>query len=651
MQTLFIRSNGSRWPLLWLGLLLLPACSADDPAVTDPDFGELTVNQVVEAAGGVPIVLPDSSAFASARFDSTAGDGDSLSCTAYSGSQRIRAPGLTILEVMPELHHAGAILRYTSLTGPNLLPVSAARAGGALRLSSPAGGEVTGEVAVMSGEAVDAWRRTALAELGEAAPTGWHVSVRAVHGNAHVALAAGVPAVAMPGWLSEHLALRDATSGRALIRLQRTHHTVTAPWPGSAGAAFGPQVKGPDVSGQMGPGNPPVWVEAVDHGELVLVLVEAAAPPAEVAAAALRTFTAAALNQEPAPGTLLEALPDLGVRAFGAGTDGESFAAAAATGLAALTALLQAAPAAAAELPPVSAELAALRSGATVNFAITANFTFALCEPYTAVFANVLWAFRAADAHTVRMTGDLDADGEGRFRYEGGAQLYGFDHVVHIPDLVGSGGNAVPEGRLPMLHQDLLNGRPAFELFELDMPVGVLSSRLRFDGTALIGRDYTLFAVMGLPSHVRLSIVTSSGVVQRRELNDMNYFVHGNGTSPRSALKIGFPDREHMLFSHTGTGNQLEFRHDRDWGWYVFAFRFGVGSGMTVFRDGEIIGHADRFSSLHGFNGATLAARWFGLEGFSLAAVQFAEVVAYAGAGSDAMVAAETERLRALYGL
>ena len=77
----------------------------------------------------------------------------------------------------------------------------------------------------------------------------------------------------------------------------------------------------------------------------------------------------------------------------------------------------------------------------------------------------------------------------------------------------------------------------------------------------------------------------------------------------------------------------------------------GVGSGMTVFRDGEIIGHADRFSSLHGFNGATLAARWFGLEGFSLAAVQFAEVVAYAGAGSDAMVEAETERLRTLYGL
>lgn len=647
----FIRSGSRCWWLLWPALMLLPACSDDDPVVTDPDFGDLTVNQVVEAAGGFPSVLPDSTAFAAARFDSTAGDGDDLSCTTFSGSQRIRASGLTITEADPGLLHAGAILRYTSLTGPALVPVSADRAGGALRLSSPSGGEVEGEVAVMSGAAVDAWRRASLADLGDPGLGAWEVAVQAVHSDDHVALAAGIPAVAMPGWLREHLALSDASTGRALIRLQRTHHTVTAPYPGSAGAAFGPSVKGPDVAGQMGPGNPPVWVEAIDHGELALVLVEAAAPSDEVTAAALRTVMAAASNQDPAPGPLLEALPELSVRAFGAGIDGEALAAAAATGLAPLTALLQAVPAAAAELPPVSAAPAALRDGATVNFAINATFDFTLCELYDAVFATVLWAFRADDAHTVRVTGDLDTNRQGTFRYEGGAQLYSFDHVVHIPDLVGSGGNAVPEGRLPMLHRDFLNGRAAFELFELGMPVGVLYSSLRFDGTSLIGRDYTLFVVMGMPGTVRLSIVTSSGVVHQRRQNDVNYFLHGIGTSPRSGLNIGYPDRNHMLYSHIGQGNRLEFLHVREIGWYVFAFRFGVNSGMTVFRNGEILGHGDRFASLHGYDGATLAARWFDPDDSSLAAVLFAEVVAYGGAGSDEMIEAETERLRARYGI
>lgn len=632
-------------------LLLVPACSDDDPAAPDPDFSDLTVNQVVESAGGFPFILPDSSAFASARFDSSAAD-DDLSCTTYTGSQRIAVEQLTILAAQTDLHHPGSILQFASLTTANLLPLIADRAGGTLVLTTPAGAEVTGTVDLIDGPAVAAWRQESLASLGETEPGAWQLQVRAVHSNAHLALSAGVPQAAMPVAVSEHLALRDETSGRALVRLQRAHHTVTAPRPAQASAAFGPEVEGADLEGQLGPGNPPVWVQAVEHGQLVLVLVEAAATSTEVAAAALRTFTAARDDQAPEPGPLLGELPDLGVRVFAVGAEAETMVTATLAGLQPLTAALAAPPPSAADLPPVSAELVALRNGETARFAANASFAFDLCEPYEAVFETVLWSYRAADAQTLRLSGDLDTDGQGTFLFVGGSQLYTFDHVVRVPDLQGSGGDALPAGRLPVLHHDAVNGHPAFELYELPMPTGVLHSNLKFDGSALTGRSYTLFVVIGLPSFLRLTVVTSSGDIVTRQLNDLNYFLHGTGTNPRNNLKIGHPDPEHMLFSHTGTVvNELEFIHDRQWGWHVYAFRFGTASGMTAFMDGELLAHADRTNSLHSYPGATLSARWLGQDGYSLAAVLIAEIVAYAGDGTDEQVLAEMARLQARYGL
>jgi hypothetical protein len=643
--------------------LLLAGCTSEDPVRPDPDPIVLTVNQVVQTTGWFPAVVPDSTAFARARFDSTA-NVDDLSCTVYAGTQLAEAAVHTILAPQLDHHHPGAVLQYASLAAADLLGVDAERAGGTLVLAGGVGTEVTGEVAVIDGQTVDTWRREALAELGEPVPGDWLVSVTAVHGSDHVALAAGVAPAALPAAVRQQLALRDETSGRVLVRLERRHHTVRAIYPGSAGAAFAPTVTGPDVADQMSPGNPPVWVDTVTFGELALVLVEAAAAPAEVFAAVRRTFTAAVAGTAPGPGPLLDELPELGVRVFAAGADAEALTAATLDGLGALTAALQASPAQGSDLPPVTASLAALRNGGPVSYAISADFTFVLCEPFTGIFDTVLWSFRAADAHTVRQTGDLHTDTRGIYHYQGGANLYTYRHATHIPDLLGSGGDAVPPDRLPMVLPDAFNGHPAVELFEIALPGGPIRSRLRFDGTALVGRAYTLFVVLSLHPQIRLTVATPSGNETFSSINRFNFFLHGTGTnvyddvpaaSGRKNLYIGipdeYPDNQYLYYSHSYY--QLKVVHARPRSWHVYAFRFSFSDGMTAFVDGEQLGHSSWTHPLDEFANATLCARWVGLSGTTpaLAGLLLAEIVAYDGAGSDEMVLAEMARLRAKYGL
>lgn len=645
---------------LWIAVLTvlwLASCQNEDPADPDPFPDTYTVNYVVEMAGGFPFIVPDSTAFAVARFDSADSGGGPLSCTTYAGTQRDFVPVLTIPAPDTARHYAGAVLQFGSLTTATTLPVNAARAGGVLTLSTPADDAASDTVAVLSGNVVEAWRQQVLAELGDTAPEPWALSVRAVHSDDHVALAAGVAPEAMPPALREYLRLRDTTSGRALVRLVRVHHTVTATWPGSARAAFAPHVTGYDLDGQMAPGNPPVWVKSVHYGQLVLVLVEAAAPPADVADAVERTFRAAIQDVPPASGPLLSDLPELGVRVFAAGAAAAAIEAAAAAGPSVLADALDAPLPAAVELPMVNATLVALRNGELVKLPITASFAFELCEDYVAVFDQALWGYRAADAHTIRLSGDLDTNGWGRFTYRGGSRIYTLDHVTFLPDLVGGGGNAIPDGRNPVLLPNAVGGRPAVELYELQMPTGYFYSRLHFDGSSLVGREYTIFIVMGVPQQVYVTIVTDGNQQVLREVNRLNYFLHGTSANLRHNLRIGYTPAagDSMVFSHRGFQNELKWRQEAPfYQWHVYAFRFGfdggVSPGMSAFVDGEQIAHnPDRTSSLIGYPGATLAARQLELAEYSLAVVLIAEIMAYDGAGSDADVLAETERLRAKY--
>lgn len=634
--------------ILAMAALTLVACSNESSTAPPPPPG-LTVNQLVETTGWFPSVAADSAAFTQARFDSATAQEGSLACADYLGFQIRAMDRLTILEATAAVHWPGSILQFATLG--NLVPavVDAPRAGGELVLTLADGSTTTGELAVLSAANVDDWRADALAGLPVVAGA-WELEAAEVRDLAQVPVAAGVDPAAFPAAVRDLLVAVDPDHARALVRLQRTHHTVAATYPGRAGGAFAEGVMGVDLMDQMAEGNPPVWLGEVQHGQLVLVLVEADAPFATVLDAAVNTFVAAATGGEPDAGRpTLDDLPDLAVVAHAVAADAAAIADAAQAGLSALTAALAAPVVDPAALPPISASPMALRNGGPLTLRIEDTFAFVACEPYQAVFDDVLWSLDAADARTEVRQGDLQSGGNGIFLYRGGSRAFEYDYVVGVPDLRGRGASSIPDrfGSLPILHHDLVGGRAAIELHELGLPGGMVYSRFGIDGTPFVGEAYTLFLVVGMPGIIRLTVEAEPSNLVISVNNDLGLLIHGEEGGPRDGLEIGY-SRGLMVYRHGQY--TLGFPHEAPESWHVYAFRFSYTGGMTAWLDGQQLGHIGWDFSLLSFVGAKLGARRLNTDAPDHAVLWLAEAVAYRGSGSDDEVLAETARLREKYG-
>ncbi|MBD3222467.1 hypothetical protein GF314_14625, partial [bacterium] len=618
-----------------------------DPPPLEPPVQ--TVNELVETTGWFPEIVPDSTAFSQARFDSSNSQGD-LDCADFIGYQLREIAALTVLAADEDLHYPGAVLQYASLGTATPDPVTAPRAAASLELTGADGTVVSGAVDALDGDLVAAWRADAASQLPADLGT-WDLELAEIRDPAMIPIAIGVDPAAIPAAaLDALLPTTDATT-RVLVRLERMHHTVSCAYPGRAGQAFADEVVGEDLADQMAEGNPPVWVGDVDHGQLVLLLVEADASYDTVIDACLNSFVAAASGAAPDGGRpLVHELPELAVAAHAVAADAASAAQATVDGPDALAAWLATPVDSPASLPPIAADLFALRNGGPLTLGIEADFVFTSCEVYDAVFDEVLWSLDAADARTERRLGDLESQGTGRFFYEGGSRQFLYDYVVAVPDLRGAGGAAVPDqfGQDPILFHDIAGGRPAIELYELALPDGDIYSQLLFDGSPLVGTSYTLFLVINMPSIIRLTVVADPDDVVYSRPNDVNYILHGEENGQRRNLMAGFPSRRELAFEHLPY--ELRIDHDRTEGWKVYAFRFDRDGGMSIWLDGEQLGSTGWDFSLLSFGGARLCARWRGETSVAHASYLLAEAVAYRGAGSDAQVIAETERLREKYG-
>ncbi len=639
-----------------LGLLLgamplwLAACGSDSTTQPPPPPEPPTIREVVESTGWFPVVLPDSSGYAVTRFDSVA-DPEALACTEFVGREVVTAPVLTLLAAAPQRHWPGAILQWATLHRLTPDPVLADRAGGLVRLTAAGGGEHADAISVLDPDTVAAWRLEALSRLGPVPPPAWQVSVDAVHDQGHLALSAGVAPAGLPVAADQRLAPRAGPHGRVLVRLLRPHHTVEAPYPGTIAGAFASTVTGEDLADQMAEGNPSVWLDSVTYGQVILLTIEADAVFGEVAAAAAASFPPLAAGEQPDPGApSVWDLPEVEFRAFAVGADADAVEAAALAGPAELGQLLSAGSDDPAALPAVTASIAALRNGGPLTVPLETEFPYATCEPAADVFSQVLWRLAAADARVERRAGDLRSNTLGRYYYDGGTEQFVQDEVISLPDLDGTGGTARPDTRRPFLRRDLLPGQPVLEFYQLPLPQGTLHSELGFNGISMVGRSYTIFVVCAQPESIRLVYTTPEGDRSRGGFNEVSYFIHGSDDGILRNLLVGYSRRGVMVFSHQP--DRVEFPHEASADFRVYAFRFSLETGMSVFVDGQLLdADPNDNRALQAFPGATLTARWFGNGQPDLATVWVAEAVAYDGAGTDDQVIAESERLREFYGL
>lgn len=628
-------------------LALLISCAEE----TNPDPllpPEQTVDVLVSTTGWFPTIVPDSTVYAVARFDSAHAEAG-LMCGDFVGTQLREVDVLTALVADTAIHYPGAVLQYAHLDQLAPTMVLGDRAAGELVLTGADGDALTGQVAALGGAAVENWRLATLPSLPVAAGT-WRFSLHELRDPEQVALGAGVHPDALPAAVADALQPRDLDHARVLIRLQRTHHTVACTYPGSAGGAFADHVVGADLADQMAEGNPPVWVDRVHHGQLLLIAVQAAAGFDELVEAARNSVAAAVAGSDPEPGLLsLDDLEILDVAAHGIAADAPAAIAALQDGTAALASLLAAPADDPADLPAVTAELKALRNGGRITLSIEDGFEFTSCVLYEPVFDEVIWGLDPADARVQRSGSDLRSDRQGEFLYRGAVLDNYYDHVVTVPDLKGQGQPSVPNqfGRRPVLWQDMANGHPVIELFELGLPDGNLFAEMLFDGQPFVTTYYTLFLVFGTPDRVRLTVITDGDDVQISRLNMLNLIIDGvDGGTFRDNLTIGWDDGV-LRYAHDPY--EVAVPRALPVGWHVFAFRCG-DAGMTIFEDGVELEHIDWDFTLLEFAGATLCARRQGFDAPAHAVLWLAEAVAYRGAGDNETVQLETQRLREKYG-
>lgn len=635
--------------IVTLGMVLLPACG-DESSPAPPQPPAQTVNELVETTGWFPDIVPDSTAFSQARFDSS-GSGGNLECADFQGYQRREVTGLTTLAADLDRHYPGAVLQYASLGEATPAAVTAARAAATLELTGADGTVVSGMVDALDGDLVAAWRENSVGDLPAVDGT-WRLSLAEIYDPALLPLAAGVDPQAWPAGLTDQLVPDDTPRARVLARLERIHHTASCAYPGRAAGAFADDVLGADLADQMAEGNPPVWVGDVHHGQLVLLLCEAETAFDQLVDACLNSLQAAIAGTAIDAGRpVLAEQPGLVVRGHGIAADAADAAMAAAAGVDELTTWLATPVTAPASLPAITAELYALRNGGPITLAVESTFWFTSCEIYEPIFADVLWSLDAADARTERRAGDLQSNGEGRFYYVGGSRDYIYDHVTAVPDLRGAGGVARPDefGRDPIIFHDIAGGRPAIELYELGLPDGDIYTQLLFDGAPFAGVSYTLFFVIGLPDILRMTVETDTDPVIISQANRVNYFLHGeNLADDRRNLVLGYPTGREFVYAHPPY--QMVVSHDMPEGWFVYAARFDQNGGMTVWENDQQIGHSDWDYSLLGFDGARICTRWRGQTPISHASLLLAEAIAYRGAGTDDEVLAEIARLRQKYG-
>jgi hypothetical protein len=644
------RSFGWTLAVCSIGLLaLIVACGEEtDPPPLEPP--PQTVNQLVETTGWFPSFFPDSSAYAEARFDS-AGGGGNLECVDFTGYQLREVSRLSVIAAASDVHYPGSVVQYASLGQVVPDPVTAMRAGGPLTLTAADGGTVSGEVVALDGDLVEEWRTQSVAEV--TSPAGpWSLRLAEIRDPRMIAVAGGMAPTALPENVLEALAPTEGPRGRVLAALRRVHHTVTCPYPDRAGNAFGEEVLGADLADQMAEGNPPVWIGGGDYGQFVLLLIESDASFDETVAACLNSLPAALDDGIVEAGQpLVSELPGLTVTAYAVGADGDGAAAATAAGAEALATWLDEPVADPAALPLIAADLQALRNGGPLTLGVDTELSFTICEPYQAVFDDVLWSLVAADARTERRAGDLERLGDGFYYYDGGTRQFIYDHVVAWPDLRGGSGTAVPDpnGRDPVLLHDAANGRPAVELYELVLPDGHIYAQVPLDASSMANTQYTLFMVVYLSRFIDVTVEATPDPVHIRSNNNVNWMLHGEDDGQRHNLKVGFENRELMRYGHPPY--LVDHYIDMPLGWHVYAFRFSANTGLSIWLDDEMLAEASWDYALLSFYHAKLCARWRGETALGNASLLLAEAVAYRGAGSDDDVLAELARLREKYGL
>jgi hypothetical protein len=542
--------------LLLVSAVLGTGCSKESP--TAPPTTNSQFQTAINAGGTFPSVSEKNEVVSADTVVETR-DNEQYFCmtTRYSV---VEAPeNFPTFDPLADVIYPGNLLQGSSLTNATPNPIPVKRAGGTIVMTilngSPSASEV---IPVVDLAHVIEAQNDIIARASNTLPARFSFSYETISSREQLALALNVRVENLSGELGTSLSFsQDKEYNRFVVRLVQSYFTMAYQLPTSVDEIFAPEVTPADLAPYIGPGNPAAFISSVTYGRIFYLLIESTSSRTEMEASIDASFNAAAVGGSlDADAKYVKDLENVKVKAFAMGGESSSAISAITTDFNTLKLFLA--------------------QGGTINTGVALSYVVrSLANPSQIVKVGLATEYDVNECIMISESVPnpifwyrLD---DPRYYIRGTGTNTGF--ISSLKNAFGdSTYNAVPPTKAygaEFVAAQLKGGQLPAMRFRGGLTT--VDGKFQFPGVKFAGSDYTIFAVVRLPSLA---------------ISYPEMFLFGTGTSQLTSLSVGFRDNIRWTMSHQNYTLDAVSPATLDL-WNVVTIRFSQSDGMSIYVNND----------------------------------------------------------------
>ncbi len=551
-----VKKSLSLRAVILLSVMLGGGCSKDSP--TNSPTSNSQFQNAINAGGTFAPVQEKNEVVSSDTVIETMNN-EQYFCTTTRYSVVEAPDNFPTFDPLSEVVWPGNLLQGNSLTSATPAPIPVKRAGGTIVMTilngSPSASE---QIPVVDLANVTEAQNDIIARASNTIPARFSFTYESVGSREQLALSLKVKVENLTGELGTSLAFsQDREYNRYVVRLVQSYFTMAYQLPTSVDEIFDPTVTPADLSPYIGPGNPAAFISSVTYGRIFYLLIESTSSLTKMSASIDASFNAATVGGSlDANATYLKDLENVRVKAFAMGGESSAAISAITTDFNTLKQFLAQGGMINTGVPLSYVVRSLANPSQIVKIGLATEYDVNQCVMISETIPNPILWYRLDDPrYFVRGTG-ANSGYISRL-------LNAFGDTTH---------NAVPPSKTygaEYLAAQLKGGQLPAMRFRGGLTT--VDGKFQFPGVKFAGSDYTIFAVVRLPSLA---------------ISYPEMFLFGTGTNQLTSLSAGFRDNIRFTMSHQNYTMDAVSPASLDL-WNVVTIRFSQSEGMSIWVNND----------------------------------------------------------------
>ncbi|HKK20768.1 MAG TPA: thiol-activated cytolysin family protein [candidate division Zixibacteria bacterium] len=544
--------------LMGFGLIVLMGvgCSKNSPTSTGNSNSQY--QSTINSGGTFPTVTPEDTV-TSADTTVETQNNEQYFCTTKHYSVVKTPDNFPTFDPLADVVYPGNLLQGNSLANATPNPIPAKRAGGTIVMTilngSPAASETIPVVDL--GHVITA-QNDIIARASNTVPARFTFTYEAVDSRKQLALALDVEYSNLVGNLGASLSFsQDKEYNRYVVKLVQSYFTMAFQLPTSIDEIFAPDETPQNLAKYIGPGNPAAFISSVTYGRIFYLLIESTSSKTEMAASIDASFNGA-VTQGSLNGsaTYVKDLKDVKVKAFAMGGEASAAIGAITTDFTTLKQYLAQGGQINTGVPLSYVVRSLANPSQIVKVGLATEYDVTDCELVSSSVPNPIFWYRIDDP-----------------KYFSRGSGSNSNYISLLKNAFGDSTlNALPPSKA--YGAEYLSGQlngGTLPVMRFRGGLSTVDGKFQFPGVRLTGSDYTVFAVVKLPT---LAIAYPE------------MFLFGTGTTQFSNLSLGFRDNIRWTMSHENYTLDAQSSTPLDQ-WNVVTFRFSQTDGMSIYVNND----------------------------------------------------------------